>query len=134
MAKVDAAVIKETKYIGGFVIILSVLMEAVFLILKRWDYKVLLGNLLSGAVAVGNFYLMGLAVQKALGKEQSEAKKIMHTSQQLRTFGMFVAIAVGVLVPCFNIVAVIVPVFFPRIAISFRPLFKDKDSKDVIDK
>ncbi|MBQ3115170.1 MAG: hypothetical protein IJC06_03500 [Clostridia bacterium] len=134
MAKVDATVIKETKYISGFVIILSVLMQAVFLILNKWDYTVLLGNLFSDFFAVGNFYLMGLFVQKALGKEQDEAKKIIKASQQLRTLGMFVAIAVGVLVPCFNIISVVAPVFFPRIAISFRPLFKDKNSKDVIDK
>ena len=63
--KVDGTVRKETIYIAAAVLILSMLMQAVFLIIKQWDYTVLLGNLLGGGVAVLNFFLMGLTVQKA---------------------------------------------------------------------
>lgn len=55
MKKVDKTVLRETGYIALFVILLSVLMQAVFLIIGKWDYTVLLGNLLSAA-AVGNFF------------------------------------------------------------------------------
>lgn len=48
--KIDATVRRETIYIAVWVGILSLLMEAVFLIIGKWDYTVLLGNLLSGAV------------------------------------------------------------------------------------
>lgn len=48
--KIDAIVRRETIYIAVWVGILSLLMEAVFLIIGKWDYTVLLGNLLSGAV------------------------------------------------------------------------------------
>ncbi len=47
--KIDAIVRRETIYIAVWVGILSLLMEAVFLIIGKWDYTVLLGNLLSGA-------------------------------------------------------------------------------------
>ena len=70
MAKVDKVVLKETKYIALWVIIFSLIMEAVFLIINKWDYTVLLGNLLSGAVGVLNFFLMGLGVQKAVMQEE----------------------------------------------------------------
>ncbi len=71
--KIDATVRRETIYIAVWVGILSLLMEAVFLIIGKWDYTVLLGNLLSGAVAVGNFFLMGYTVQKAVDHEQKRA-------------------------------------------------------------
>ena len=63
--KVDATVKKETKYIAYFSFILSVLIQAVFVLLKSWDYTVLLGNILSLLVAIMNFYFMGITVQKA---------------------------------------------------------------------
>lgn len=133
MIKADSTVIKETKYIAYFSLILSVLMQAVFLVLRRWDYTVLLGNVLSFAAAVLNFYFMGISVQKALAMESADARKAMKASQGLRNVGMFVAIVIGVVTPCFNTVAVILPVFFPRVAVSFRPLIKDKNEKEVTD-
>ncbi len=132
MINIDAAVKKETKYIAYFCTVLSVLMQSVFVLLKRWDYTVILGNLLSLFASVFNFFFMGITVQKSLSLETEDAKKLIRTSQGLRNVGMFVAIVVGVVAPWFNTAAVIVPVFFPRIAVSFRPLIKDK--KEVTDK
>ena len=130
--KVDATVKKETKYIAYFSFILSVLIQVVFVLLKSWDYTVLLGNILSLLVAIMNFYFMGITVQKAVVMDVNDAKKLMSSSKNLRTLGMFAAVVIGVVAPCFNTITVIVPLFFPRIAISFRPLIKEK--KDVIDK
>lgn len=126
MKKFGDVVIRETKYIAAWVIILSVVMEAVFLVLRYWDYRVLLGNLLSGVFAVANFFFMGLAVEKAVTKEEKEAKNVMKTSQALRTFMLFAVAALGVSLPCFNIASSIIPLFFPRIAIAFRPFFDKK--------
>ena len=126
MKKIDATVLKETKYILFWVLILSALMQAVFLIIKQWDYTVLLGNLLSGGAVVLNFFLLGLTVQNALGKEEQEAKKTMKLSQTYRFLFLAVVVIVGVVVACFNTWAVIIPLFFSRIAIAFRPLFDKK--------
>lgn len=128
--KIDATVRRETIYIAVWVGILSLLMEAVFLIIGKWDYTVLLGNLLSGAVAVGNFFLMGYTVQKAVDKEQKQAARLMRLSQTLRTLALFVAAAVGVALPCFSVWTALIPLFFPRIAVAFRPLFMKKEKKD----
>ncbi len=129
MKKVDPAIIKETKYLAVWVGVLSVLMHAVFLILRRWDYTVLLGNLLGGIAALGNFFLMGLSVQKALGKDEKGAKSAMKVSQAYRTLLVLVLVILGVVLPWFDTVAVILPIFFPRIGIAFRPLF-DKRGGD----
>lgn len=132
MIKPNATVKNETRYIALFCVILSIIMQIVFILLGKWTYKVILGNILSLMVAILNFFVMGLTVQKAVTLEESDARKLMRSSQNLRNAGIFIAVVIGVVAPCFNTVAVIVPVFFPRIAISFRPLIKDK--KEVIKK
>ena len=128
MVKISDAVKKETLYIAYSVVILSALMQAVFLLIGRWDMTVLFGNVLSGAFAVLNFFLMGLSVQKAVDKEEKEARNVMKASQSMRTLMLFAVAAVGVLLPCFDIWASLIPLFFPRIAVSFRPLFDKKNN------
>lgn len=117
-------VLKETKFIAAFAFILSMLMQSVFLIIGKWDYTVLLGNILGFSAAVGNFLLMGITVQLALDKEESDAKNLIKFSQTMRMILLFVLTIIGCLIPIFNLLAVIMPYLFPRIAISFRPLFK----------
>ena len=134
MKKIDKTVIKETRYIGAWILIFSALMQAVFLIIGKWDYSVLLGNLLSASVGILNFFLLGLTVIKALSSEDEKYRKnLMRMSQALRTFLMFAVAVLGALpvIPCFNIWATLIPLFFPRIAIMIRPAFlKDKATTD----
>lgn len=126
MTKVDVTVRRETGYIAACVAIFSALMEAIFLVLGYWDYTVLLGNLLSGGVAVLNFFLMGLSVQEATGKDEKGARSFMQMSQSLRSVLLFAAAVLGVLLPCFHTVTALVPLFFPRIGVTFRPLLERK--------
>ncbi len=120
--KVDKTVIKETKYISFFVIILSVLMQSVFLIISKWNYTVLLGNIYGAAIAVLNFFVMGLYVQKAVGQDEKEAKQTVKASQSLRFAAIILLAGVGVVIPVFNPVTVVIPLIFPSIAVFLRPL------------
>lgn len=124
MKKVDATVRKETLYVLCWVLVLSALLQAVFLVLRQWDIIVLAGNALSGAAAVLNFFFMGLTVQKALEKDEKDAKTAMKLSQTYRMLFLVVVAAVGA--TFLNLWAAVIPLFFPRIAISFRPLFEKK--------
>ena len=130
MPKADKTVIRETKYIACWIIILSVLMQGIFLIISKWNYTVLLGNILSGTVMILNFFFMGLSVQKAVETDEAEAKKVMRTSQTLRNFFVFAVVVLGVCAPCFSTITTIIPLFFTRIAVAFRPLF-DRKAKEV---
>ena len=85
-------------------------MQAVFLIIRQWDYTVLLGNLLGGGVAVLNFFLMGLTVQKATTQAEKRATTVM--------------------LDCFNIAAVLIPLFFPSISVLLRPLFSKRKAAE----
>ena len=122
--KVDPTVRKETGFIAGFVLVGSLAMEAVYLLLGAWTLPVLLGNLLGGLTAVLNFFLMGLTVQSAVDKPQDEARTAMKASQALRSVMLLAVLAAGAAAPCFHLIAAIVPLFFPRIAIALRPLWE----------
>ena len=125
--KVDPTVMKETRFIALIVLILSALMQAVFLVIGKWDYTVLLGNLYGAAVAVGNFFLMGLSVQHCLTLEPDDAKKKMKLSQQGRLLMLLVMCMIGAALPCFDTIALLIPQFFPRIGVTIRGLtIKDK--------
>lgn len=126
MKKIDPTVLKETKYMAVWILVLSVFMQAVFLMLRMWDYTVLLGNMLSGLAGVVNFLLMGITVQKAVLKDKKDAKTAMQVSLLYRSLMLLVVIVLGVVLPVFHMWAVIIPLFFPRVAIAFRPLFDKK--------
>ncbi len=122
MNKLDKTVLKETIYISAVTLILSILMQAVFLILQKWDITVLLGNVWGDIAAVGNFLLMGITVQNAVSKEPAEAKKLIQLSMTLRMLLLIIFAFAGYLVPFFHTIAAIIPFLFPRIAIALRPL------------
>ncbi len=120
--KVDPVVWQETRFIALIVLVLSALMQAVFLVLGQWELTVLLGNVYGAAVAVGNFFLMALTVQKALALEPDEAKKRMKLSQQGRLLMLLVLCMIGAALNCFHTIALLVPQFFPRIGVTIRGL------------
>lgn len=117
--KLDATVRRETVNIAAGTLICSALMQSVFLLIRRWDYTVLLGNLLGGGAAILNFLLLGLTIQRALlhGEENLAAR--MKLSQLARTLVLLGVAVLGVVLPCFQMWAVLISLFFPRITILF---------------
>ena len=127
MTGLDPAVRKETAYVGVWTLLLSLIMEAVFLVFGWWDWSVLLGNLGGAVIAVGNFFLLGLTVSRALnsGKPEEAARKVKATAS-LRLIGMGAACALLVGVAKTNVFATLIPLLFPRIGIMFRPMIDRK--------
>lgn len=124
MKKIDGTVVRETCFVALAALFFSSVMEIIFLIAGQWDYTVLLGNLLGGAVSVLNFFLMGITIQNSLEKEQKEAKDTIKLSKALRDIMLLLAAVLAVAVPCFNIVSGLVSLFFTRLAVAIRPFFK----------
>ncbi len=134
MAKVNEVVRRETGYIALWVLVFSGLMQAVFLIGGWWTLSALWGNLLGGAAAVGNFFAMGLTVQRAVEQENKRAAAMMKLSQTLRLLAQFLVAVAGVWLAQASdqwtvLLAVLLPLLFPRVAIALRPLF-DKKSQE----
>lgn len=123
MGKIDETVRKETIYVAAWEGILTLAMLAVFLILKAFNVSVLVSALLGAATAVLNFLLMGLTIQGAMGLDEKDAKTRLRGSQNLRLLMQAVVAVLGAALPCLDLWAVLIPLFFPRIAIMLRPLF-----------
>ncbi|MBQ4435743.1 MAG: hypothetical protein II879_06570 [Clostridia bacterium] len=147
--KVQPAVRQETAKIVLGTGILTVLMIAVFLIIRRFDWTVLTGALLGCAAAVGNFFLMALTVQKAaddmkpiavpeaetadgdeetdedekeqpLSEDAKRGKQRVQLSYTLRMLGLGVIAILGVTLPWFHPIAVLLPLLFPRLVIALE--------------
>ena len=123
----DPAVKKETGYIALWVIVLSLIMEGVFLLLRSWDLSVLFGNLGSAAAAVGNFFLMAVTVSRAVsGGNPEQAARRVRAGAPLRLAGCALVCVILIAVLKTNLYATVIPLLFPRIGIAFRPLIDRK--------
>ena len=150
--KVQPAVQAETRKMALGVGVLTVLMIAVFLIIRQFDYTVLLGAVLGAAAAVGNFFLMALTVQKVtdgmpvlpkqdegetedeekeqpLSDEAKQAGKKMQLSFLLRMLMLGGVAVLAITVPIFHPWAALLPMLFPRIVIALRSLFETKQKE-----
>lgn len=123
MKRIDPTILKETAFVLAMSLVFSVLMQGVFLLCGVWDFSVLLGNLLGVCATVFNFFWLGLSVQKALGKEENEAKRLIRQSQSARLFCLLLVALVAYLTPAFHLLATAIPFLFARIALLIRPLF-----------
>lgn len=114
--KIQKAVLQETLHIAAGVMIADVIMCVIFALCGRFDYTVILGALLGTVFAVGNFFLLGLTVQKAVEKGEN-VKRFMHSSYAGRMLLYVACIVMGVLIPCFHPLAAIIPLFMPQVVI-----------------
>lgn len=114
--KVSSEVSKETMHISIGVLIGDALMLLAFFALKKLDHTVLLGALLGSVAAVGNFFIMGLSIQKAMN-DPDNAKRLVQRSYALRMIAMVAIMIVGFVLPWFHKVAVVVPVLLPGLTI-----------------
>ena len=127
MAGMDPAVKKETGYITVWVLLLSLLMEAVFLVIRQWDLSVLFGNLGGAVIVIGNFFLLALVVSKAVAQGQPDkAAARVKASAGLRLIGMGLLCALLIGVFKTNVFATLIPLLFPRIGLFFRPMIDRK--------
>ncbi len=126
MNSIDPVVKKETKFIALVVLILSALMQSVFLIIGMWDLPVLLGNLLGGLIGVLNFFFMGIGLSSALKKETADAKQTAKFSQTMRNLMIVVTIVIAVFVPFFNLASTAIAIFFPTIGVFIKAFVINK--------
>lgn len=155
--KVQPAVKAETQKMALGVGVLTVLMIAVFLIIRQFDHTVLLGSVLGACAAVGNFFLMALTVQKVtdgmpvlpkqelenegeaeeeeekkeqpISEEAARAGKKMQLSFLLRMLMLGGVAVLAITAPIFHPLAALLPMLFPRIVIALRSLFENKQKE-----
>lgn len=123
--EVHPAVRKETVRVAASTAVCVALMWIAFAVLhvmmpERFPmgYTVFLGGLGGGLVAVLNFLLMGLAVQKVVEAEDEETARVqMKASYSRRMMLQMLWVVTAIVAPCFHFVAGIVPLLFPSVGI-----------------
>lgn len=131
LENVQPAVKKETKRVVMITGAGLILMWILFAILHftmpdkvPFDYTVILGGIGGGVIAVLNFFLMGLAVQKAASAtDEGTARMKLKASYSQRFMMMILWVIVAIVVPCFQFVAGIAPLLFPGTGLKFVGIF-----------
>ncbi len=131
---VQPAVKKETKRVVKITAVGLILMWILFAVLHftmpdkvPLDYTVFLGGIGGGAVAVLNFFLMGLAVQKAASaSDEGTARMKLKASYSQRFLLQILWVILAIVAPCFHFVAGIAPLLFPGTGIKIMGIFHNK--------
>ena len=131
LKNVQPAVKKETKRVVMITGAGLILMWILFAILHYtmpdkvpFDYTVILGGIGGGMVAVRNFFLMGLAVQKAASAtDEGTARMKLKASYSQRFMMMILWVIAAIVAPCFQFVAGIAPLLFPGTGLKFVGIF-----------
>ncbi len=131
LENVQPAVKKETKRVVMITGAGLILMWILFAILHftmpdkvPFDYTVILGGIGGGAIAVLNFFLMGLAVQKAASAtDEGTARMKLKASYSQRFMMMILWVIAAIVAPCFQFVAGIAPLLFPGTGLKFVGIF-----------
>ncbi len=131
---IQPAVKKETKKVAFSTLTGVILMWIVFAVLHfsmpdkvPLDYTVFLGGICGGAVAVLNFFLMGLTVQKvAASTDEDSARTKMKASYSQRMLLQMLWVVLAIAAPCFQFVAGIAPLLFPGLGIKLTGVIHNK--------
>ena len=126
--KLQKAVKDETVFVALGSIILSVIMVIVFFVLHGvfpekvpMDIPVIIGAVGGCAVAIGNFFLMAVTVQKVAGIENyDQAYRSMQVSYRYRTFLQLIWCVVTMVLGFINPVAGMLPLLWPSLLIKGR--------------
>ena len=131
MTKLSPAIKTETKRVAVCTAVGVVVMCLVFLILHRirpeqvpFDYRVILGGLGGGFIAILNFFLMGITVQKVVDTQDEDlAKSRMKASYSNRMLLQMAWVVIAIVAPCFHFVSGILPLLFPSFGINLLGIF-----------
>ena len=134
LENIQPAVKKETKRVIVITLLGLFLMWILFAALHFFmpdkvplDFTVFLGGIAGGCVAVLNFFLMGLAVQKAAAAEDEGTARMKIKASYSQRFMMQVFwVIIAIIAPCFHFVAGIAPLLFPGTGIKIVGIFHNK--------
>ena len=126
-------ILRETMLLAAAECLCVAVVIGLFALLGTFDYTVVLGGLLGGALAVGNFFFMAVsadaAADKAANQEVKEGKATMKASYGFRL------VAIGVLLFLFaksghcNVLALVIPLFLGSPCVMVIEFFRKSGGK-----
>ena len=134
--KPQSAAFQETRHIAIGTALLCAAMLLVFLVIGRMTWQVALGALIGYILAVGNFFVMALDVQRLMdGIDPGEdgavkrAKAKMRLSYNRRMLALVLLLAAAILWLGVNWITAVAPLLFPPLIIKARQLIQNRKTK-----
>lgn len=118
--------LEELRRIRRELIVCNLLLLGALLLLGRDPLAVLLGLALGNGASAANFVLTGMAAEDAVQLSPEQARRKMASSYFSRMLMLAVVLAVGLLVPWFDPISVVFPLFFVKISLTVGYIFLGK--------
>lgn len=126
-------VFKETLTIAVGEAICVAVMLGVFALLGKFDRSVVLGGILGGLIAVGNFFFMAvgtaLAADKAENQDVKGGQAVISSSYTIRMIVMAVLLFAAVKSGFCNVFASVIPLAFVRPVLTLGEFFRKSGDK-----
>ena len=126
-------VFKETLTSAVGEAICVAVMLGVFALLGKFDRSVVLGGILGGLIAVGNFFFMAvgtaLAADKAENQDVKGGQAVISSSYTIRMIVMAVLLFAAVKSGFCNVFASVIPLVFVRPVLTLGEFFRKSGDK-----
>ncbi len=125
------SILREALFVAGGTAACLALMFAVFAVLGYWDSAVLLGGLIGGGLSLANFLLMSAGVSLAADRAEQQNVKggqsVIAISFLARYAGLFLGLFLGAKSGKCNLIALLLPLLFPRLVLTLGEFFRKKE-------
>ena len=126
-------VIKETLRVALGVAACVAAMIGVFALLGQFSREVVLGGIVGGLVAVGNFFFMAVGVTLAADKAEEQdvrgGKAMVSSSYTIRLIVMAVVLFAAAKSGYCNVFALVIPLLFVRPVLTIGEFFRKSGDK-----
>lgn len=129
MTMPNSDILKEIKKIALITLGAICVMVAVFAVCGYFSWGVVLSGFLGGAVAILNFFLLAVSVEKSLSKGSRAAQGFMGVSYLLRMALIAAVIIFAIKNEYLNYLAAAIPLIFPQIIIKILYTRKSSEEK-----
>ena len=126
-------VIQETLHVAIGVAVCVAAMIGIFALLGQFSREVVLGGIVGGLVAVGNFFFMAvgvtLAADKAENQDVKAGKALVSSSYTIRLIVMAVVLFAAAKSGYCNVFALVIPLVFVRPVLTVGEFFRKSGDK-----
>ena len=126
-------VIQETLRVAIGVAVCVAAMIGIFVLLGQFSREVVLGGIVGGLVAVGNFFFMAvgvtLAADKAENQDVKAGKALISSSYTVRLIVMAVVLFAAAKSGYCNVFALVIPLVFVRPVLTVGEFFRKSGDK-----
>ena len=123
-------VLKETALIAAGEAVCVAVMCGVYALIGKFALSVVLGGLVGGLLATGNFFFMAVAATLAADKAEAQdvegGKKLMKSSYPIRLLALAVLLILCAKSGFFDVIALVLPLIFVRPILTIAEFFRKK--------